>query len=350
MNSSIETAIQAISGHLDKLEKISQSKYIFRCPICGDSRSNPDKKRGAIYELGGTVFFSCFNCMPEAKPFEWFLRLIDERVYREFRLGKLKEEFSFNTVRTKEEPKKKDEDLTGLFSRSLFSSLLRMDQAKTGHPALSYLRKRLTPRKDYARLFYVEDFEKWSVSINPRLPLEDRISAPGIVFPLISPNGDEFGYQCRFLEGSVRYRTIMMSENEVKCFGLDRINRDEDINVTEGSFDSFYLKNSIASLDASLHGTCRKIEARYGIPSERFVLWFDAEPLNKQIVKLKTQAVQEGYRVAFYDPSVMTHKDINETLTESSDAKYSLKQIMNTTKILAGSRAKIELSSLSKFI
>ena len=266
MKSDVHSAVRAISHKLEKFQQVSPNKWIFRCAVCGDSRKDPNKLRGAIIDFPSHAVYTCFNCGLNTS-FTKFLREFDEEVYKEFRLGRLKEDVSFNIAKPKE---KNRSAINDLFEKSIFSSLSLLQDLPKDHIAKKYLRERKVLSRLLGLCYFTEDFEKWSVTINPSLPEEDRVSAPGIVFPLIAPDKTEFGYQCRFLDGPIRYRTIMLDQNNVKCFGLDRVDAESDINMTEGIFDAHYLDNHLASLDASLHSTADKICDVYGFDKKRF--------------------------------------------------------------------------------
>jgi hypothetical protein len=180
------------------------------------------------------------------------------------------------------------------------------------------------------------------MKVNPRQELAESARG-GIVLPLLSKTKDEIGYQCRFFEGKLRYKTIMLDEAAIKCYGMDQIDLKKSINVFEGIFDSLYLRNSIAVLDSSLHNAAEKLSAKYGIPKEQWVLWFDFERFNKDIQKKKNEAISMGYKVVFVDKKFIPDKDINAIVKNSSNPQQSLKQLFGNAKVLSGTRAKIEM-------
>ena len=64
--------------------------------------------------------------------------------------------------------------------------------------------------------------------------------------PLFDFDGNLFGYQGRSMDvrNKMRYITVMLDDTSQKVYGLDKINRDETVYVTEGPFDSYFLANS----------------------------------------------------------------------------------------------------------
>ena len=354
MSSEIDS-INNIAHNLSLFEWVSHTKAIFRCPLCGDSKSDPTKRRGAFYTMGGPWMFGCFNCDNEgngATTYRNFLRRYDPAAYEYFRLGRLRDDLK-STLNIKKEPKKFVSDTKSsfneLFDNSIFSSLMRLDQLDPEHEAREYVRNRRIPKHALERLFYAHDFAQWAITANPNLMEKDKRSGEGIIIPLVNGEGVEFGYQCRFLKGKFRYMTHMLNTSDVKSYGLDRLKSDGDINVTEGVFDSFYFPNNLASLDGSLHSTCNRLIEKYGLEKSRFVLWFDFEPGNRDVSKAKALAVQEGYRVAFVRKLDAPYKDVNKIIEMADDPIKALKDLKNNAKILSGSRARLELMSHTHF-
>ena len=53
-----------ISNRLDRFQVKSNQPYTanFRCPICGDSKTNKWKARGYLFSKKGGIFYKCHNC------------------------------------------------------------------------------------------------------------------------------------------------------------------------------------------------------------------------------------------------------------------------------------------------
>ncbi|QIW88083.1 DNA primase [Agrobacterium phage OLIVR6] len=348
-------SINRISYKIEGFEWVTSSKAIFRCPVCGDSKKDQNKRRGSFFSNGGPFMFGCFNCDNDGNgttSYRKFLEFFDHSEYEYLRLGRLRDSLSSLNMSNKPVEQKKIHDKVGsinsLFDEekhSIFKTLRSLDSLHESHEAREYVRGRRIPKKDLSRLYYVHDFAQWAIEVNPNLMEQDKKSGEGIVIPLISPDGTEFGYQCRFMQGKFRYMTHIMNQTDIKSFGLDKIDVEKDINVTEGTFDSFYLPNAIASLDGSLHGTCTKLTERYGIPKEKFILWFDFEPGNSQVMKMKRMAVEEGYRVAFVRKQDAPFKDINKIIQEADDPIKAHRALRENAVILSGIHARLQFQS-----
>ena len=339
--------IQRISHRLERFNWVNSGKAIFRCPICGDSRKDPTKVRGAFICEGDTWFFSCFNGC-DTRSFGNFLRVFDEQLYKEYRVArfsgrKSQSSFSFNVSK----PKKQLEfSQTAFESKSVFTPLQLVSSLKDDHKAKRYLRGRKIPSSFFDRCYYVDNYSQFMETIEPE---PSKNTSAGIIIPLISAFGDEFGFQCRFFTGKMRYMTTMLDKNEIKCFGMDKVDFGQDINVFEGIFDSLYVKNSVAALDSSLDGLVTKLVARNPkLTKEKFVLWFDEDSYNPQVMKKKVDAAKAGFRIAFVPRELVTGKDINKIIQNSSTPKHTLQRIWNETKVLSGVRAVSEIMLNSK--
>ena len=54
--------INLISTSLERFKQNHTNLWNFRCPICGDSEKNQNKRRGFIYEKSNKYFYRCHNC------------------------------------------------------------------------------------------------------------------------------------------------------------------------------------------------------------------------------------------------------------------------------------------------
>jgi hypothetical protein len=124
-----------------------------------------------------------------------------------------------------------------------------------------------------------------------------------------------------------------MFEDHQKIFGLDSINPEETVYVTEGPFDSLFINNSIAMCgsDVDLSGY-----------NYQFVYVFDNEPRNKQIVSKIATAVEQGYQVVIW-PSTVKVKDINDMVLAGLNPSAIIKD--NT---FTGLEAKLRLNNWKK--
>jgi len=177
----------------------------------------------------------------------------------------------------------------------------KISNLNISHPAREYLEQRGIKDLDY--FYYCPKFKEWT---NKQKKMFDtlRQDSPRIIIPFKDKEGNLFGYQGRSLapKAKLRYITIMLDEEQPKIFGLDRINQTETVYVTEGPFDSMFLRNSIAMCgsDVELRGfDCQ------------FVYIYDNEPRNKQIVERIDKTIRQGNKVVIW-PKNIQQKDIND--------------------------------------
>ena len=57
-----EEYIQKLAPSLPRFEKVKDGVYKFRCPFCGDSRKNPNKRSGYFYIINNSQNYRCFKC------------------------------------------------------------------------------------------------------------------------------------------------------------------------------------------------------------------------------------------------------------------------------------------------
>ena len=83
------------------------------------------------------------------------------------------------------------------------------------------------------------------------------------------------GFQGRSIGPSkVKYITVMLDDDAPKIYGLDNIRRDAPVYITEGPFDSTFIRNAIAmcGADADI--------SRWGISNPVWI--YDNEPRNQR--------------------------------------------------------------------
>ena len=170
-----------------------------------------------------------------------------------------------------------------------------------------YLEKRnLNPDKFY----YTERFKKWSNTLTRAFETTEYDDAR-IVIPLLTQEGDLFGFQGRALGPSkVKYITIMIDETQPKVYGLENVDLTKTVYVVEGPFDSTFVENGIAmcGADVSL--------ASLGIQEVVYV--YDNEPRNREICQRIDKMITLGHKVVIF-PDKIREKDINDMVMAGHD-------------------------------
>ena len=297
--------IGLISSRLEKFKKVKPNLYNFRCPLCGDSKKSKSKTRGYIYGIKTNTNFRCHNC-GASMSFNNFLKQIDTVLQKQYAMEKFKDGFTGRNF-VVEEPEFK-------FKAPEFSPKLDLPKASENDAARLYLEKRLIDPKIFN---YTPTFKKWVNTLVPNKFDDIRYDEPRIIIPLIYEN-QLIGFQGRALgPNSVKYITIMLDDDAPKIYGLDKINNEFPVYVTEGPFDSTFVSNSIAMCGAD--GDVR----RWGINDPVWV--YDNEPRSNEIVKRISNTIDRGEKVVIW-PNNINEKDINDMIL----ARHDVMDVLNS--------------------
>jgi len=282
--------INLLSPKFEKFKKVKNNLYNFRCPICGDSKKNKNKARGYLYQIKNNTNFKCHNCGINIS-FNNFLKKIDIVIHKQYSLEKFKEGKTGKNF-TAEEP-------VFRFETPKFKPKLNLPKASENPDAKSYLeRRKLNPDKFY----YADKFKSWTNSLKDVFDDTNK-DEPRIVIPLFYQN-TLVGFQGRALGLSkIKYITVMLNDNAPKIYGLDEIEKNKTVYITEGPFDSTFIPNSIALCGAD--GDVSK----WGIDD---CVWiYDNEPRNSEILSRISRVIEMGQKVVIW-PSTIKEKDIND--------------------------------------
>ena len=98
---------------------------------------------------------------------------------------------------------------------------------------------------DPDNFYYAKKFKKFANSLKPTFESE-AYDEERIIIPLYYEK-NLIGFQGRSLGPSkVKYITVMLDDDAPKIYGLDNIRRDAPVYITEGPFDSTFIRNAIA--------------------------------------------------------------------------------------------------------
>ena len=282
--------INLVSSRLQRFKRVKADLYNFRCPICGDSQKNKSKTRGYLYAIKANVNYKCHNC-GASMSLNNFIKQIDPVIAKQYAFEKFKDGHTGRNFVT-EEP-------TFNFEAPKFKKKLDLPKASTVPIAKLYLEKRkLNPTKFY----YADKFKAWTNSLKKTFENVDY-DEPRIIIPLYYKD-DLVGFQGRSLgPNKVKYITVMINDNAPKIYGLDEIKKESPVYITEGPFDSSFIKNSIAmcGADADVY--------KWGVSDPVWI--YDNEPRNNEIVKRISNTISKGDKVVIW-PSNINEKDIND--------------------------------------
>lgn len=315
--------IGLVSSRLQKFKRVKADLYNFRCPICGDSQKNKSKTRGYLYAVKTNTNFKCHNCGASLS-FNNFLKEVDSTLHKQYTMEKFKEGFTGKNfvVETPEFD----------FKKPIFKQKLDLPKASEILIAKQYLEKRLlNPDKFY----FAEKFQEWTntqkFTFNKIVKDESRI-----VIPLHTREGQIFGFQGRSLGPSnVKYITVILNESIPKVYGLNEVQDNKTIYVTEGPFDSTFVENAIAMCGSDIVLDSLNL-------GDDIVYVLDNEPRNREICNRISKLIDEGKKVVIW-PRSINYKDINDMKIAGLSIMDMLK--LNTYKAL---EAKIKFNEWKK--
>ena len=282
--------IGLVSSRLQKFKKIKTDLYNFRCPICGDSQKNKSKTRGYLYSVKADVNFRCHNC-GASMTLSNFLKTIDPVIHKQYVFERFKDGHTGRGT-VVEDPKFN-------FETPIFKKTIDLPRASEIPIAKKYLEKR---KLDATKFYFAEKFQQW---VNSHKQTFDTIhrDESRIIIPLYYKK-DLVGVQGRSLgPNSVKYITTIFYDEAPKIYGLDDIRTRESVYITEGPFDSTFLRNSIAMCGAD--GDVGK----WGVSTPVWV--YDNEPRSKEITTRISYTIAKGESVVIW-PNQIKEKDIND--------------------------------------
>ena len=291
--------IGLVSSRLQKFKKIKTDLYNFRCPICGDSQKNKSKTRGYLYSVKADVNFRCHNC-GASMTLSNFLKTIDPVIHKQYVFERFKDGHTGRGT-VVEDPKFN-------FETPIFKKTIDLPRASEIPIAKKYLEKR---KLDATKFYFAEKFQQW---VNSHKQTFDTIhrDESRIIIPLYYKK-DLVGVQGRSLgPNSVKYITTIFYDDAPKIYGLDNIRGTSPVFVTEGPFDSTFIRNSIAMCGAD--GDVGK----WGVSNPVWV--YDNEPRSKEIVKRISDTISRGESVVIW-PSNIKEKDINDMVLAGHDVQ-----------------------------
>jgi len=274
-----------------------------------------------LYQIKNNTNFKCHNCGVNVS-FNNFLKQIDTAIHKQYTFEKFKEGHTGRNF-TVDEPVFK-------FETPKFKPKLDLPKASENSDAKLYLENRkLNPDKFY----YSDKFKEWTNSLCQTFDSTEK-DEPRIVIPLFYQN-TLVGFQGRALGPSkVKYITIMLNDDAPKIYGLDEIQKDKTIYVTEGPFDSTFIPNAIALCGAD--GDLSK----WDISNPVWI--YDNEPRNSEIVSRISRVIGNGQKVVIW-PSTIKEKDINDMVLSGLDVKSVIES--NT---YSGLEAKLKFTTWKK--
>jgi hypothetical protein len=194
------------------------------------------------------------------------------------------------------------------FEAPKFKKSLNLPKASDNPRSDGYL----TARKlDTSKFYYAKKFKKFVNTLKPTFD-DTRYDEERIIIPIYY-NNNLIGLQGRSINPNpVKYITVMLDDDAPKIYGLDNIRTDAPVYVTEGPFDSTFIRNAIAMCGADAD------VSRWGISNPVWI--YDNEPRNREIVNRIAKTIDSGDSVVIF-PSSIDEKDINDMVIAGHDVQ-----------------------------
>jgi len=313
--------IGLLSSRLEKFKRVKSNLYNFRCPICGDSKKNKSKTRGYLYAVKANTNFKCHNC-GASMSLNNFLKEVDPAIHKQYVLEKFKSGHTGKNF-VIDEPDFK-------FDAPKFKKKINLPKASENPNSAGYLTAR---RLDPAQFYYAEKFKKFVNTLKPTFD-DTRYDEERIIIPLYYEK-KLIGFQGRSVgPNPVKYITVMLDDDAPKIYGLDNIRKDAPVYVTEGPFDSTFVRNSIAMCGADANVD------RWGISNPVWI--YDNEPRNREIVNRISKTIDSGDSIVIW-PNGIDDKDINDMVMSGLDVQSVIES--NT---YSGLEAKLKFNTWKK--
>jgi len=313
--------IGLLSSRLEKFKRVKSNLYNFRCPICGDSKKNKSKTRGYLYAVKANTNFKCHNC-GASMSLNNFLKQVDPAIHKQYVLEKFKSGHTGKNF-VIDEPDFK-------FDAPKFKKKIDLPKASDNPNSAGYLTAR---RLDPAQFYYAEQFKKFVNTLKPTFE-DTRYDEERIIIPLYYEK-KLIGLQGRSIgPNPVKYITVMLDDDAPKIYGLDNIRRDAPVYITEGPFDSTFIRNSIAMCGADADVD------RWGVSNPVWI--YDNEPRNREITNRISKTIDSGQLVVIW-PNSIDDKDINDMVMSGLDVQSVIES--NT---YSGLEAKLKFNTWKK--
>ena len=305
--------ISKVQPRLQQFKRKKDYLFNFRCPVCGDSKKSKTKARAYLYRVKNDMFFKCHNC-GQGQNLANFIKSVDPKIYEQYLLERYKKsapatpkpEFDFKPTKFKDQ--------------TPIDDLKSIKDLPEDHPARLYCDNRKIPEKCFDKLFLSDKFMTLVNEVKPNTykVIKDH---PRLIIPFYDTTGKVFAFQGRaFGKEQPKYLTIKLDENKQKVYGLDKVNFQQPIYITEGPIDSLFIDNCLAAGGADLF-------LRNKIPNDQITYIFDNEPRNKEIVKRMYKVIEQNFNVVIW-PEDLQLKDVNDIIL-SGLTKLQLQDIIS---------------------
>lgn len=319
------------STYVRNFKRKTEKSFAFSCPLCGDSKKDPRKARGYVFDKSNISLYKCHNC-GVSTTFSNLLKETQPHLYTEYVFEKFGNKLKY------EEETSPVEDLFDESPLNIKFLLQNCANLEDKHPAKTYLLNRKIPSEKLNEIYYVDNlnimkkiFTNYQDTI---LPKEDRI-----VFPVYDIRNELIAIISRAINkySKMRYIILKKDESTKVLFGLEKLDFNQPKYVVEGPIDSLFIPNSVAVSGADLQKCINMFD-------DNTTYIFDNQPRNREIVS-RMKGITKLHKKIFVWPQNIREKDINDAILQNVDIidcinKHTYKDLRALTEIGAWSKIK----------
>ena len=308
------------SSRLQQFKRKGDYLWNFRCPYCGDSKTNLTKARGYVFRKESNLIYKCHNCGIGAN-LNNFLKHLDSQLHDDY----IKEKFLDNGKdRDTQAYEKFSTHAPYLKGSSPLKSKLvkKVSSLDHNHYAKKYVQKRKIPSDKHYLLYHTESFNQWSNEWCHK-KLETNSDCARLIIPCHNEENKFIACQGRAYDNNdfkLRYQTSKVHEDTQLIFGQDRLKSDKPKFAVEGPIDSLFVDNCVAVLGFN----------KFKLLSKDYTIIPDNDRRNTQVLKSMSELLELGYSMVLW-PDEIKEKDINDMIMSGMSVE-KLKTIIENNK------------------
>ena len=308
------------SSRLQQFKRKGDYLWNFRCPYCGDSKTNLTKARGYVFRKESNLIYKCHNCGIGAN-LNNFLKHLDSQLHDDY----IKEKFLDNGKdRDTQAYEKFSTHAPYLKGSSPLKSKLvkKVSSLDHNHYAKKYVQKRKIPSDKHYLLYHTESFNQWSNEWCPK-KLETNSDCARLIIPCHNEENKFIACQGRAYDNNdfkLRYQTSKVHEDTQLIFGQDRLKSDKPKFAVEGPIDSLFVDNCVAVLGFN----------KFKLLSKDYTIIPDNDRRNTQVLKSMSELLELGYSMVLW-PDEIKEKDINDMIMSGMSVEKLKTIIENNT-------------------
>ena len=308
------------SSRLQQFKRKGDYLWNFRCPYCGDSKTNLTKARGYVFRKESNLIYKCHNCGIGAN-LNNFLKHLDSQLHDDY----IKEKFLDNGKdRDTQAYEKFSTHAPYLKGSSPLKSKLvkKVSSLDHNHYAKKYVQKRKIPSDKHYLLYHTESFNQWSNEWCHK-KLETNSDCARLIISCHNEENKFIACQGRAYDNNdfkLRYQTSKVHEDTQLIFGQDRLKSDKPKFAVEGPIDSLFVDNCVAVLGFN----------KFKLLSKDYTIIPDNDRRNTQVLKSMSELLELGYSMVLW-PDEIKEKDINDMIMSGMSVEKLKTIIENNT-------------------